>query len=105
MNLRSKNLEPLQGVDHVLSPRDNIFLDLPSFAGLANVWRDNNNDDPCNLKRAVATSLSFFLALAAPVGRAADVPIDTAAKLLSGNEATVLIQADFIRFDPRYLEQ
>jgi hypothetical protein len=57
------------------------------------------------LKKVVATSLSFFLALAAPVGRAADVPIDTAAKLLSGSEATALIQADFIRFDPHYLEQ
>ena len=56
------------------------------------------------MKRALATALVFYLALTAPGGHAAELSNDGDVKLLSGAEAKALIQTDFIRFDPSYLE-
>jgi hypothetical protein len=56
------------------------------------------------VKRALATALVFYLALTAPGGHAAELSNDGDVKLLSGAEAKALIQTDFIRFDPSYLE-
>jgi hypothetical protein len=56
------------------------------------------------MRRVLAAALVLYVALAAPHGHTAELSNGTEVRLLAGDEAKALIQADFIRFDPSYLD-